>query len=408
MRLKFYLRRLLRPKIHATRLVSTDSRNFWSSCFSCCLFRLFGQTVKCSTSSGQGAVKSYLLDLPVETISNILDIGNQDHVGHSPFGATVSGVCRYLRTIVLHLPKLWSKISYTSHDPSDDQERLRAFTALLARSNNLLISVHLEIIRPTHSKFYPSSCAPSNVIPIIVRHLPHCHSLVAHLSEENDWAALAHGRAPALMNFSMHTPLRRREGYTLPSNWNNFAPKLKHLTVDGLWPTWKTIIYPSLVELNIMNVPGQYNMIYALMMALNKAFRLKTLSLSFKELAGPFDHTRVIHLPKLAELSISGENSDVGFVLSVLMAPVLSHLRLHSVSLLRHGSRTFPSITHLEAWDLKHASEISNWTVLHQSMPSLAHVHANGPFHDLLQEASTPLCLHNTRLPKDAWKLEGK
>lgn len=334
-------------------------------------------------------MKSLLLDLPVETISNIFEMGSQDHAGHSPYGATISGICRYLRSIVLHLPKLWTNVSYTHRDHKEHEEfdgpgRSHAFAALLARSGNMPISIYLEILCPSTPS---SDCTSYYIISILLTHLSHCHSLVARLSRSEDWFHFVRGQAPMLTNLTLYSPPGQDQDHRYTTfHWGHFAPGLKYLTVDGLWLAWKTIMYPSLIGLTVLNVTGRFNLVYTLIIAMNKAFRLKTLSLSFNELAGPFFDARgVVYLPKLVELSIFGENSDVGFILSTLMAPVLSHMRLRSVSLFQYRTRTFPSLTHLEAWDIRHTQELTHWMSLSQGMPSLAHIHANTPVQTLLQ-----------------------
>lgn len=317
-----------------------------------------------------------LIDMPNEIIQHIFKIGHDDYVAEgkhrAPYAVTVP-ICRKVRDNLNGTASFYSNLSYKYGDD------LTRFVTWLDRSQGAPLTLNMDLDQGPTS----TSRALSPAILLLIKHLPRVVSLELAISKADDWIQFAVQHAPELKKLT----IRGLRGLSFLVARPNFAPQLQHLSVDGLEGLWGALVTPSLISLTCLNLPssGAALFIKALRTAVNLEYlRLSTNS---KKCFENFSESKV-RLPNLRDLVICGSKTYFPHTIRVIAAPGILQLRLHDLSLheasglvwRNHGY--FPSVTHLEVWNVPGISR-ECWATLHKTTPNLNRISTNAPMEAL-------------------------
>ncbi|KAJ7164660.1 hypothetical protein C8R43DRAFT_236366 [Mycena crocata] len=296
----------------------------------------------------------FIRRLPAEIVARIFVLGAEDD---DMLAVAVSHVCRTWRSIALHTPSLWTRISL---GPQEQMWRERVYRAKAC---------------PLHVQLVPWRTSRSGKImarPLDVHTVQLCMHIVSPFIHR--WRSLEiilHGDEPFLANAALSGCCLRRRGkasllqeltlvYRANDDTKEFclfsghAPRLRRLTVDGLRLTWLPSLFQNLTFLDYTHhgFSAGDEAVVELLSMLRVCTGLHELRILFprKSLArppGPFYASmNRITLPWLICMHLRVETRDIppelGRLVTYISSPSLTTLYLTDIGRRRQA---FPSLT---------------------------------------------------------------
>ncbi|KAJ7712458.1 hypothetical protein B0H16DRAFT_1260487, partial [Mycena metata] len=295
--------------------------------------------------------------LPAELIACFFVLGAEDD---EHFAIRVSQVCRTWRSIALHTPSLWRRISL---GPQQQMWRERIYRAKACSLDVQLLPWRTNragAIVPQRLDIHTVQLCMHLVAPFVRR----WRSLTIYLSDYEPFLANAalsgcchdlvkrRGRAPLLEELIV--VYRANDDTKEFCLFSGCTPKLRRLTVDGLRLTWLPSLFQNLTFLDYTHhgFSAGDDAVAELLYMLSVCKRLQELKILFprKSMArppGPFrpDMRRVV-LPWLLQLHLRVETRDIppelARLVTHLSTPALTSLYLTDPGRRRHP---FPNLT---------------------------------------------------------------
>ncbi|KAJ7714220.1 hypothetical protein B0H16DRAFT_1742800 [Mycena metata] len=274
--------------------------------------------------------------LPAELIACFFVLGAEDD---EHFAIRVSQVCRTWRSIALHTPSLWRRISL---GPQQQMWRERIYRAKAVLDIHT-VQLCMHLVAPFVRRWRSLTIYLSDYEPFLANAALSgcCHDLVKR-----------RGRAPLLEELTV--VYRANDDTKEFCLFSGCTPKLRRLTVDGLRLTWLPSLFQNLTFLDYTHhgFSAGDDAVAELLYMLSVCKRLQELKILFprKSMArppGPFrpDMRRVV-LPWLLQLHLRVETRDIppelARLVTHLSTPALTSLYLTDPGRRRHP---FPNLT---------------------------------------------------------------
>lgn len=283
----------------------------------------------------------FIRRLPVEILAHVFVLGSEDDM---MFPVTVSHVCRNWRQIAFRTPALWRRITLT---PQTDmwQERIHRARACTLDIQLLdQITTGSGLPRQQRLDVHTVYWYMYLVMPLIRR----WRSLEIDFTVPSPylWNAALSGccskstRAQALALEDLSLVYRANDDSKEFCLFSGIAPRLRHVTLDGIRLTWLPSLFSNLSYLDYTHhgFTVGHQAVEDMICMLEVSSRLAELKLLFPRKPNPhhpfLPHpvTRRVLLPFLINLHLRVEGPDIPFELAHLMTlidtPSLAFLRL--------------------------------------------------------------------------------